>query len=126
MDPVTVVRLALIASLIFSLWYQIRHVYNDQNRLSKYTRINYLVSGGLAGVAIASSIPRPPSLWLHSICVIATHQALLIFYFTAKQVASGTIVPFFEKRLYRLTTLISFIVIAMNFADRTNLTWFVD
>lgn len=126
MDSITVIRLLVLPTLLIALWYQIKHVSNDTNTLSRSSRRHYIVAGGLAGVAIASSVPRPPSLWLHSICVLSTHQALLIYYFAVEQVASGTIVQLFKKRLYLCTTLTSLIVVTMSYAERSNLTWFVD
>src|SRR5688500_6705878 len=123
MDSITLIRLVVIPTLLIALWYQIKHVYTDNKPLSKSSIINYIVAGGLAGVAIATSIPRPPSLLVHSICVLSTHQALLIYYFAVEQVASGKIVHFFKKRLYIFTTLISLVVVAMNYTDRTYLTW---
>src|SRR5919202_796257 len=101
------VRVLLIPVVVVSLSRQIVRIYNDENVLTKYLRINYLVSGALAVVSIAANIPRPTSLWLRSICVVATHQSFLIYYFNCEQIIREEISNFLKRKLYIAATLIS-------------------
>ena len=69
MGLATATRLIIIPVIIASLWRQIKYIYNEQNVLSKYTRVNYLITGGLAIIAVLTSIPQPTSLWLRNVCI---------------------------------------------------------
>jgi hypothetical protein len=126
MGLATATRLIIIPVIIASLWRQIKYIYNEQNVLSKYTRVNYLITGGLAIIAVITSIPQPTSLWLRNICILSTHQALLIYYYNTEQVIKGEIVVFYKRRMYAIITIISLVVIIIGFFDQNNLTWFVD
>src|SRR5688572_6174954 len=113
MEFATATRLAVIPIIIAAPWRFIKYIHSDHDLLTKRSRLNYLIAGGLAVVAIASSVPRPTSLWLHSICVVSLHQALLVYYLNIEQVTSGQIVQFHKTRLYTIITLMSIVVIIL-------------
>jgi uncharacterized membrane protein len=126
MDIGMAVRVLLIPVVVVSLSRQIVRIYNDENVLTKYSRINYLVSGALAVVSIAANIPRPTSLWLRSICVVATHQSFLIYYLNCEQIIREEISNFLKRKLYIIVTLISVFIVVIEYFRRGNLGWFVD
>lgn len=126
MDVGTLGRLALLPLSAVTVFYYARYWHHHINLVSKAAVRLVIIAGYLMIISVVAAVPKPTTLFLRSVTVVAFHQCALLTYFAIDQLTKNEVQRFYTTRLYHGATLLVGVNLLFEWFRRDNLGSFID
>ena len=126
MNAGTLGRLILVGLSILTISAYLRAWRRTTHPVSRAARGLIIAATGLLILSAAAAVPRPTTLLLRAVVIVAFHQSALLTYVAVVQLTQSTPYRWYATPFYRRITLLSGLNVVLEYLRRDNLGSFID